>query len=63
MLLLSTEYILQPSGMGEGGVGGVGGSGGLTGSSFFLNATMRTIINKIIAIIAPPMIYFFLLVF
>ena len=49
--------------MGEGGVGGEGGSGGLSGSFFFPNVTARTMINKMIEIIAPPMMYFFLLLF
>lgn len=64
MLLLSTEYILKPSGTGEGGIGGVGGvgPGGLTGSTF-PNVTARITINKMIANMTPPMMYFFLLLF
>lgn len=61
MLLLSTEYILKPSGTGEGGIGGVG-PGGLTGSTF-PNVTARITINKMIANMTPPMMYFFLLLF
>ena len=45
--------------MGEGG----DGPGGLTGSTFFPNVTARITINKMIANMTPPMMYFFLLLF